>query len=145
MTRLNLRVVGVPAPQGSKKHVGRGIMVEASKKVAPWREAVAAAGQREMEVRGLASPLDGPLHLAVTFRLPMPKSRPKRDHVRGWKWSTKTPDLDKLLRSTCDALKMGGVIADDARICQISAEKIEAGSWTGMELTIEEVSGTEDW
>ena len=35
-------VHGLPAPQGSKRHVGKGVMVESSKYVKPWREAVKA-------------------------------------------------------------------------------------------------------
>ena len=40
---ITIRVYGTPAPQGSKRHVGRGVMVESSKKVKPWREAVKQA------------------------------------------------------------------------------------------------------
>ena len=65
-------VVGVPAPQGSKRHVGRGILVESSKKVGPWRDAVAWAGREAMAG---GDPHDGPLHLLATFRMPMPSSR----------------------------------------------------------------------
>ena len=43
MTFLRINVLGTPAPQGSKRHVGRGIMVESSRLVGPWREAVKAA------------------------------------------------------------------------------------------------------
>lgn len=34
-------VPGVPVGQGSKRHVGRGIMVESSKLLEPWRQTVA--------------------------------------------------------------------------------------------------------
>ena len=43
MTNLRNEVLGTPAPQGSKRHVGGGRMVESSKLVGPWREAVKAA------------------------------------------------------------------------------------------------------
>lgn len=33
---IGFHVIGLPAPQGSKKHVGHGVMVESSKKVKPW-------------------------------------------------------------------------------------------------------------
>ena len=42
MTR-RFAVFGLPAPQGSKRHVGEGRMVESSKRVKPWRRQVAAA------------------------------------------------------------------------------------------------------
>ena len=38
-------VNGLPAPQGSHKHVGGGRMVESSKKVKPWRQDVKAAAE----------------------------------------------------------------------------------------------------
>ena len=37
MPFLSFDVKGVPGAQGSKRHVGRGVMLESSKKVAPWR------------------------------------------------------------------------------------------------------------
>jgi Holliday junction resolvase RusA-like endonuclease len=37
---LIVTVHGNPAPQGSKRHVGGGVMVEMSKAVKPWREAI---------------------------------------------------------------------------------------------------------
>ena len=47
-----------------------------------------------------------------------------------------TPDLDKLLRSTGDALTTSGLIADDARIVAITAEKVETTGWCGAEVHI---------
>lgn len=81
--------------------------------------------------------LDGPLKLTVEFRLRMPASRPARVRRVGRAWHTVTPDLDKLVRSTCDALTTGGLIADDARICQLAAEKIEVvDGWLGATITL---------
>jgi crossover junction endodeoxyribonuclease RusA len=110
---VRLRVYGTPGPQGSKKHVGGGRMVESSKKVGPWREAVTTAAQMA-GVAGLR--LDGPLLLRVEFVLRRPKShyttkgalKPDAPY-----WVTTTPDLDKLLRSTKDGLVQAGVICDD--------------------------------
>lgn len=130
-------VVGVPAPQGSKRHVGRGVLVESSKKVGPWREAVAWAGREAMAGR---DPLDGPLHLMATFRRPMPASRRKADRDRGWRWADRQPDLDKLLRSTLDGMTAGGVIVDDARIVSVEARMVEAVGWTGAALHLREAT-----
>lgn len=102
---------GSPAPQGSKRHVGRGIMVESSKAVKPWREAVKAAG---VDAMALLPPLDGPLAVRMVFTLRKPSSAPKRRRT----WPDRTPDLSKLCRATEDALKEAGVIADDARIVE---------------------------
>lgn len=127
-------VDGMPAPQGSKRHVGKGVMVESSRKVAPWRATVAASAQAAMS--GLA-PLDGPLHVEMSFRLPMPTSRPKADRARGWRWADRRPDLDKLVRSTLDGITEGGVIVDDARVVAVSAHMVEVPGWVGVTVTVE--------
>lgn len=106
-----LAVYGTPAPQGSKKHVGRGIMVESSKKLAPWREDVRQAALKWREYHGQHT-FDGPLAVSMIFTLRKPTSAPKTRRV----WPTKYPDLSKLLRSTEDAITSAGLWADDARV-----------------------------
>jgi Holliday junction resolvase RusA-like endonuclease len=112
---VSLKVYGSPAPQGSKKFVGiakgtgRGILVESSKRVKPWREDVKAAAEA---IRNGAAPLDGNLVLCMVFTLPKPKSAPKSRRT----WPNRKPDVSKLARSTEDALVDAGLIADDARI-----------------------------
>lgn len=121
-------VIGVPGPQGSKRHVGRGVMIESSRKVKPWREAVVWAAREVVEKRMqsaavrlvvyghvlLPVPIDGPLVLSMVFTLPKPASAPKRRRT----WPDKKPDLSKLARSTEDALVDAGLIRDDARIVE---------------------------
>ncbi|WP_333745779.1 RusA family crossover junction endodeoxyribonuclease [Streptomyces sp. IBSBF 2950] len=116
-----LTVFGVPAPQGSKKTVGKRRtskgnlvprLVESSKKVKPWREAVHdAAVAQILRQRGRFVKLDGPLDAEMYFTLPAPKTMPK-----GRVAATVYPDLSKLVRSTEDALTTAGVWADDARV-----------------------------
>lgn len=113
---LRIVVYGTPAPQGSKKFVGmskqgRGIMVESSKKVKPWRQDVGAAAR---DVGAGRAPLDGPLSVRMVFTIPKPASAPKRRKL----YAMRKPDLSKLARSTEDALVEAGLIADDARIVQ---------------------------
>lgn len=122
---ITMRVFGTPAPQGSKRHVGGGRMIEVSKKVKPWRQAIVDQAIRD-GISGAA--LDGSLELRVTFYLQRPKSHLG---VRGIRPSApllpnKVPDLDKLLRSTCDGLTEAGVIVDDARIVRVKARKFYA-------------------
>lgn len=108
---------GDPAPQGSKKFVGvikgRGILVESSKRVAPWRQDVVAAAREAMA--GFTM-FDGPLRIKMVFTLAKPGSAPKRKRT----WPNKKPDLDKLARSTSDALVTAGVIRDDSRIVEFA-------------------------
>ena len=112
-------VIGIPAPQGSKRHVGHGIMIESSNKVKPWRAAVMAASTAAMRAQGITAPLDGPLHATIIFVFRRPKTAPKSRS-----YPDVSPDIDKLLRSTLDALTQSGLIADDARIVCVHASKI---------------------
>lgn len=125
-------VYGLPAPQGSKKFVGhakakspdakygRAILVESSKKVAPWRQAVTAAA---LAGRGDAAPIDGPIAVRMVFFLPKPLSYPRQRKA----YAMRMPDLSKLIRSTEDAITDAGVWLDDARVVQTIAEKTYVG------------------
>lgn len=94
---FQLFVPGRPAPQGSKRHVGNGIMVESSKAVAPWRTTVA---WHVSQVWNLG-PVEGALAVTFEFIMPRPTSLPKK---RGTPPHTKRPDIDKLSRAVMDAL-----------------------------------------
>jgi Holliday junction resolvase RusA-like endonuclease len=117
--RVFLVVYGMPGPQGSKsfkgisRQTGRGVMVESSKKVRPWRQDVQGVAEA---VHAGAPPLDGPLVARMVFTLPKPASAPKTRRT----YAMRKPDLSKLVRSTEDALTDAGVIADDARIVEFS-------------------------
>ncbi len=87
-------------------------MIESSRAVGPWREAVRGEAQR-MFARG---PLDGPVRVAVSFYFIAPKStRRTAPYVR--------PDLDKLVRAVLDGLTMAGAFSDDAQVTEIIARK----------------------
>lgn len=135
--RYSFDVVGEIAPQGSKttgrRANGTTFVRESSQKVKPWRADVIAVA-REL-VQG--EPLDGPLKVHVIFRKAMPASRKKADRERGWMYCSVTPDIDKVLRATLDALKQAGMIADDARVCWVAMHKIEVVGWTGASITVE--------
>jgi Holliday junction resolvase RusA-like endonuclease len=119
---ITITVYGSPAPQGSKNHVGDGVMIESSKKVKPWRQDVKQAG---LDVMGKAERLDGPLSVEMVFTLrDKPASRPTW-WPRSARWSrllwwrpAGVPDLSKLLRSTEDALTDARVWRDDARVVE---------------------------
>jgi Holliday junction resolvase RusA-like endonuclease len=122
VAELRIAVFGTPGPQGSKRHVGHGQMVESSKKVGPWREAVVAAVLGEIrcckdpdccELRH-PFPLDGPLVARFVFTLRKPTSAPKTRRT----WPDRYPDASKLLRATEDALVQAGAVRDDARLVE---------------------------
>lgn len=128
-------VPGRPAPQGSKRHVGRGILVESSKDLGPWRERVALAAHNEM-VRLGRSVADGAVYVTLYFILPRPKSAPKSETPA----AVKRPDLDKLQRAILDALT-GICFVDDSQVVTIYAHKriAEPGETAGAEIRVEGV------
>jgi Holliday junction resolvase RusA-like endonuclease len=124
---LTITVHGEPAPQGSKRHVGGGRMIESSTKVKPWREAVKHASLASVfpddGEGGTWKSLDGPLSVEVVFTLRKPTTAPKRRIT----WPSKKPDLDKLVRSTFDALSDAGIWRDDAQAVELHATKVYPG------------------
>jgi Holliday junction resolvase RusA-like endonuclease len=144
MKSLSLVIYGLPAPQGSKKFVGlaksgRGILVESSKKVRPWRQDVKAAA---IFWRDGADPIDAPVRVRMVFTMPKPASAPKRKVT----FPCRMPDLSKLARSTEDALTDAGVWKDDARIVEYTrlakvypGEDPEALESPGVRIQVEAV------
>lgn len=111
--------LGAPASQGSKRHVGNGIMVESSKALRPWRDTVTAAGY------GAGPCLDGPIVAKVVFTLPRPKSARKADFA-----PCRGIDVDKALRAVFDAVTAAGLWGDDARVVDMLRL---AKVWTGFD------------
>ena len=130
MSTLTFSVHGTPGAQGSKRHVGNGIMVESSKKVKPWRSDVKAAAERA-RVSVDWPPWHGPVSVSVTFWFPRPKSHYRtgrnahllRLTAPAYPTSLGQGDIDKLLRSSFDAIVAAGVIADDKLVAEVRAAK----------------------
>lgn len=113
-------VFGLPAPKGSKSFKGmskkgHAILVESSARTKPWIEAVKWA-----VIEAGRPVVPGPVFVRIVFTMLKPKSAPKRRVTV----PDKKPDLDKLQRSTWDALTQIGVIEDDARIVRCEALKV---------------------
>ena len=132
MNEINIFIAGNPAPQGSKRHVGNGVMLESCKRVKPWRETIKFA------LRGAAGQpvarFEGALVCDLDFILPRPKSAPKKRTPA----AVKKPDLDKLVRAVFDALKDSGTIHDDAQIVEAAMRKRLAniGEAPGLKLLL---------
>ncbi|WP_328638451.1 RusA family crossover junction endodeoxyribonuclease [Streptomyces canus] len=128
---LTVTVLGDAGPQGSKTHVGGGRMIESSAKVRPWRDTVAwTAIRARNQVRGWR-PLTGAVALGLTFTIVRPKSHygtgRNADRVRPAAPARpiSTPDTDKLIRSTQDALKTARIVRDDSLV----VEYRQTGKW----------------
>jgi len=134
MSAIWFEVSGTPAPQGSKRHVGNGVMVESSKTLGVWRDSLTiAVRQTAIKHRVL---FDEPVQVEVTFRCPMPRSRKKAVRDAGLAPKSTAPDLDKLQRALGDALEAGGLLTNDAVIARWVAEKVEVTGWTGAVISI---------
>ncbi|MFJ2477060.1 RusA family crossover junction endodeoxyribonuclease [Streptomyces sp. NPDC087659] len=131
---FTLTVYGLPAPQGSKSHVGGGRMVESSKYVKPWREAVKWSARDWLDHADDWARLDGPLSLSLAFTFARPKGHyrtGRNAHLLRDAAPSRPlgyPDLSKLIRSTEDALTEAGVWADDSRVVDVVASKFYADS-----------------
>ncbi len=129
---LSVFVPGHPAPQGSKRHVGGGVMIESCKRTKPWRSDIrssllTADGQPQRY-------FDGPVNVHLIFVMPRPLSAPKRRTPP----ATKKPDLDKLTRAVFDAIGSAGVWRDDAQVVGAIVTKriAELSETAGCHITI---------
>lgn len=126
-------VNGFPGPQGSKERRGNGALVESSRRVKPWRSDVKAAAELAIDHPGLAPwrTLTEPTHITVIFRFRRPKSHYRtgrnahllRDNAPTYPVSRAYGDIDKLARSTLDALTAAGVLVDDSLVYSLLAKK----------------------
>jgi Holliday junction resolvase RusA-like endonuclease len=141
---LTIDVIGAPAPQGSKRAFvvnGRAVMAESSKKVKPWRQDVAAAAETAAQHAGWQIPPDA-IELTITFYMPRPGyhfgtgKNAARLKPSAPRWVSKKPDIDKLTRSTLDALTTSGVIKDDAQVARLVVEQRYADAATGARIVI---------
>lgn len=131
---LSIYVVGKPVAQGSKKHVGNGVMVEMGKGLASWRKTIAA----QAGIAWTLPPLDGAVGVRLTFVMPRPKATPKSRTPP----AIRRPDLDKLSRAVLDSLTTGRVMTDDSRVVDLHAQKVIAPrDWSpGVAITVYDLS-----
>jgi crossover junction endodeoxyribonuclease RusA len=130
---LELFVPGIPKPQGSKRHVGHGVMLESSKDLGPWRERIALACHNTMTDARLPM-LAGAQTISLRFVLPRPKATPKSYTPL----ATRRTDLDKLARAVLDAITHV-LIVDDSLITTLHASKrlAEPGETPGVLIQID--------
>ena len=145
MNEIFIPVIGIPAPQGSKRHVGNGIMIENSKRVKPWRQDVkeAALNYYDGEV------IDQAVEVEIIFMFARPKShygtgknsRKLKPSAPVFVTSKGKGDLEKLERSTYDALSQssgGSVLKDDSLVVKNRNMKryCVEGEHQGAKITI---------
>lgn len=134
MTAVEFTVLGKPAPQGSKnsfphKTTGRIVTVESGhEKVQTWRGDVVRAA---VEARGTQTgPLfDGPVLVTIEFRFARPKGHYRSGRFAHLlkdtapRYKTGTPDIDKTLRATLDAITTSRIWGDDKQVVEVHMRK----------------------
>jgi Holliday junction resolvase RusA-like endonuclease len=141
---IKLRVYGTPAPQGSKSafavrkagaYTGRVAIVDDNKgPLKSWRQAVVEEGRARMGTDGMNlpafRPMEGPLSVTIVFMLARPAShRTPKGALRASapaRPAGQRMDLDKLARSTLDALTAAGVWTDDGQVADLNLSKVYA-------------------
>ncbi len=132
MTTLSFDILGLPASQGSKRafrnpHTGRVALVESSKRLPPWREAVKHAAVEALD--GAEAFGRRPVRLWLTFYFPRPQSHFRtganchllRDAAPIY--PATRPDAGKCARAVEDALTDAGIYSDDSQIVDLLASK----------------------
>ena len=115
---ITFKVYGQALPKGSAKAfvikgTNRAVVTSNTKGLKGWEQTIRNAAQQHV-----TELLTGPVSLGINFHLPRPKSLSVKKYVA----HTKRPDLDKLVRSCCDALT-GIIWKDDSQVWAIVARK----------------------
>lgn len=124
--RVSFVVYSRAAPQGSKSHIGDGVMIESSKRVKPFRADVRKAA--ESAALPLGWPMAAPMRVGFRFHFARPKTHFRRDGVALSKsapeeaTSHRLGDLEKLARSVNDALS-GVLFNDDRQVVEMHLAK----------------------
>ena len=141
MNSIEFDVIGEPAPKGSynavtNRRTGKTAFIPNNTREMPWRQNVEHAAMKAWHDRTGAPTmprLDGPLTFNAVFYLTRPKTVKRI-------LPTAKNDLDKIIRSTWDALTQSGLIADDGRIWQIghaSKRYVDSQHKHGAHITIQ--------
>ena len=129
------------APQGSKKHVGRGIMVETCKRLKSWR--------KEVSLRAkiiVGEIIEEPVEVEVVFwfKRPLKHYLPNgmvRQSAPVYITNKNKGDLDKHCRALLDSLTKSA-FADDSQVVSLHAVKkyCETESQTGATIKIRSIN-----
>lgn len=141
---LRIRVIGIPATAGSfvprkRKNGSLYLLRSGSQKHREWRQAAETTIRQAVRLWQWEVSPDDEYSVSLSFLLPKPKSVSRdQPNVK--------PDIDKLCRSTLDALTVGKAIDDDARIIQLIASKTyAAGSeQPGCYITVNKLNETKE-
>ena len=129
------------APQGSKKHVGRGIMVETCKRLKSWRKEVSLRAKLIVD-----EIIEEPVEVEVVFwfKRPLKHYLPNgmvRQSAPVYITNKNKGDLDKHCRALLDSLTKSA-FADDSQVVSLHDVKkyCETESQTGATIKIRSIN-----
>lgn len=118
-------VYGNAVPQGSKRTFHGKVVEMAGHRLRSYRQDIHVTALQAMEQR---PPFSGPVHVAIIFSIPRPKSHygsgrnADRRKDSAPPYPAKMPDIDKLGRAVLDGLT-GAAFADDAQVVGLTLTK----------------------
>ena len=131
---MQLRISGLPKPQGSKRVYNGRVVEAAGNALKAWRKAIAQ--ECHAQVTEAHKPLLGPVSVTVVFYLPRPKTVSEKDRAL----PIVPPDLDKLARGLLDGIGQSEVIwGDDSQVIKLKATKVYGTDFIGAEVKITEL------
>jgi Holliday junction resolvase RusA-like endonuclease len=133
MEQIRLKIIGEPAPQGSKKII-HGRLIEASgAKLKNWRKAIEIACKNYQNQNIILGPVAVEVHFYLT--------RPASVKFNKRPLPIVPPDLDKLARGLLDGIGQSGAIwGDDSQVVKLNATKSYADeNPSGAVVTITEI------
>ena len=129
------------APQGSKKHVGRGIMVETCKRLKSWRKEVSLRAKLIVD-EIIVEPVE--VEVVFWFKRPLKHYLPNgmvRQSAPVYITNKNKGDIDKHCRALLDSLTKSA-FADDSQVVSLHAVKkyCETESQTGATIKIRSIN-----
>lgn len=132
--RIQIRIDGIPIPQGSKQEnpYGRGVRDANAERLHPWRKHVAGVARDQCLYH---ETLTGPVKVWIRFTFERPPSHYRtgrnahrlRDNAPVLPTGHDLGDIDKLVRAIFDSLQDAGVVADDCLFVDLRTRKVYAG------------------
>jgi Holliday junction resolvase RusA-like endonuclease len=131
---VQLRISGLPKPQGSKRVFNGRVVEAAGNALKAWRKAI--ADECQAQVTEAHKPLLGPIRVDCIFYLPRPKTVSEKDRAL----PIVPPDVDKLARGLLDGIGQSQVIwGDDSQVIELRAIKVYGTDFIGADVKITEL------
>lgn len=131
---MQLRISGLPKPQGSKRVYNGRVVEAAGNALKAWRKAI--ADECQAQVKDDHRLMTGALEVSVVFYLPRPKTVSEKDR----KLPIVPPDIDKLARGLLDGIGQSQVVwGDDSQVVELKAVKVYGTDFIGAKVKITEL------